>query len=89
MVVAAAIQSRPQSLSAYDCAITTRSSSAVATVACGLVVPQVNAVATFVQVYHAAPAATCLTKAMGFTPVGVYRNVGFKLGAGRDVGWWG
>ena len=25
----------------------------------------------------------------GFRPNGVYRNVGFKQGAWRDVGWWG
>jgi len=29
-----------------------------------------------------------LHEAMGFVPVGVYRNVGYKLGAWRDVGWW-
>ncbi|MCJ2184927.1 N-acetyltransferase family protein [Novosphingobium sp. 1949] len=29
-----------------------------------------------------------LHEAMGFTPVGVYREVGWKLGAWRDVGWW-
>jgi len=27
-------------------------------------------------------------ESLGFTPVGVYRHVGFKLGAWRDVGWW-
>ena len=27
-------------------------------------------------------------EALGFEPVGVYRNVGYKLGAWRDVGWW-
>lgn len=27
-------------------------------------------------------------EAMGFTPVGVYRNVGYKLGTWHDVGWW-
>ena len=27
-------------------------------------------------------------EALGFEPVGVYRGVGFKLGAWRDVGWW-
>lgn len=27
-------------------------------------------------------------EAMGFTPVGVYRNIGFKQGTWRDVGWW-
>jgi phosphinothricin acetyltransferase len=25
---------------------------------------------------------------MGFAPVGIYRGVGYKLGAWRDVGWW-
>ena len=25
---------------------------------------------------------------MGFQPVGVYRSVGYKLGAWHDVGWW-
>lgn len=29
-----------------------------------------------------------LHEAMGFTPVGVYREVGWKLGGWRDVGWW-
>lgn len=27
-------------------------------------------------------------EALGFAPVGVYRAVGFKAGAWRDVGWW-
>ena len=27
-------------------------------------------------------------EALGFEPVGVYRKVGWKLGAWRDVGWW-
>lgn len=27
-------------------------------------------------------------ESMGFRPVGVYRNAGFKLGAWHDVGWW-
>ena len=27
-------------------------------------------------------------EAVGFEPVGVYRGVGFKMGAWRDVGWW-
>jgi len=27
-------------------------------------------------------------EAMGFEPLGVYRSVGFKMGAWRDVGWW-
>ena len=25
---------------------------------------------------------------MEFTPIGVYRGVGFKLGKWHDVGWW-
>jgi phosphinothricin acetyltransferase len=25
---------------------------------------------------------------MGFEPIGVYRQVGFKHGAWHDVGWW-
>ncbi len=46
--------------------------------------------------YHAAYAGIALPndaseglhKAMGFTPVGIYREVGWKMGAWRDVGWW-
>jgi len=46
--------------------------------------------------YHAAFAGIALPndasiglhEAMGFTPVGVYREVGWKLGGWRDVGWW-
>jgi L-amino acid N-acyltransferase YncA len=34
------------------------------------------------------PASVGLHESMGFTPVGVYRNVGYKLGAWHDVGWW-
>jgi len=33
-------------------------------------------------------ASVGLHEAMGFRPVGVFRNVGYKLGAWRDVGWW-
>jgi phosphinothricin acetyltransferase len=29
-----------------------------------------------------------LHEAMGFRLVGIYRNIGFKSGAWRDVGWW-
>ena len=29
-----------------------------------------------------------LHEAMGFLPVGIYRNVGFKAGQWLDVGWW-
>lgn len=46
--------------------------------------------------YHAAFAGIALPndasiglhEAMGFGPVGVYREVGWKLGGWRDVGWW-
>jgi len=30
-----------------------------------------------------------LHEALGFRPVGVFRGVSYKLGAWRDVGWWG
>jgi phosphinothricin acetyltransferase len=33
-------------------------------------------------------ASVRLHEAMGFSLIGVYRNVGYKLGAWRDVGWW-
>jgi len=33
-------------------------------------------------------ASVGLHEAMGFTPVGVYRRVGYKHGAWHDVGWW-
>jgi len=29
-----------------------------------------------------------LHEALGFLPVGIYRNVGYKHGAWHDVGWW-
>jgi phosphinothricin acetyltransferase len=46
--------------------------------------------------YHAAfagialpnEASVGLHEAMGFTRVGIYREVGWKLGGWRDVGWW-
>jgi L-amino acid N-acyltransferase YncA len=34
------------------------------------------------------PGSVGLHEAMGFTPVGVYRTVGYKLGRWHDVGWW-
>ncbi len=34
------------------------------------------------------PASQAFHEALGFKPVGVYRKVGYKLGAWRDVGWW-
>jgi L-amino acid N-acyltransferase YncA len=33
-------------------------------------------------------ASVALHQALGFEPVGVYRAIGFKAGAWRDVGWW-
>ncbi|MBU6267599.1 MAG: GNAT family N-acetyltransferase [Sphingomonadales bacterium] len=33
-------------------------------------------------------ASVRLHEAFGFTPLGVYREVGWKLGGWRDVGWW-
>lgn len=29
-----------------------------------------------------------LHESQGFMPIGVYRNVGYKMGKWRDVGWW-
>jgi L-amino acid N-acyltransferase YncA len=34
------------------------------------------------------PASVALHESFGFTPVGVYRGVGYKFGQWRDVGWW-
>lgn len=34
------------------------------------------------------PGSVALHEALGFQSIGIYRNVGFKLGAWRDVGWW-
>jgi L-amino acid N-acyltransferase YncA len=33
-------------------------------------------------------ASVGLHEALGFEPVGVYRGIGWKAGAWRDVGWW-
>jgi L-amino acid N-acyltransferase YncA len=33
-------------------------------------------------------ASVGLHEALGFEPVGVYRSIGYKAGAWRDVGWW-
>jgi phosphinothricin acetyltransferase len=33
-------------------------------------------------------ASVRLHESLGFAPVGVFRNVGFKHGEWRDVGWW-
>jgi len=34
------------------------------------------------------PASVGFHESFGFAPLGVYRGVGHKLGAWRDVGWW-
>ncbi len=34
------------------------------------------------------PASVSLHERVGFLPVGVYRRIGWKDGAWRDVGWW-
>jgi phosphinothricin acetyltransferase len=34
------------------------------------------------------PASVALHEALGFEPVGIYRRIGYKHGAWRDVGWW-
>ncbi len=34
------------------------------------------------------PASVGLHEAMGFEPAGIFRAVGWKTGAWRDVGWW-
>ncbi|MBX9662797.1 arsinothricin resistance N-acetyltransferase ArsN1 family B [Novosphingobium sp.] len=44
--------------------------------------------AAFAGIAQPNPASIALHEACGFTPVGVYREVGWKMGAWRDVGWW-
>ena len=34
------------------------------------------------------PGSVALHQSVGFTPVGVYREAGFKFGLWHDVGWW-
>jgi L-amino acid N-acyltransferase YncA len=34
------------------------------------------------------PGSVRLHESLGFTPVGIYHNAGYKLGSWRDVGWW-
>jgi phosphinothricin acetyltransferase len=33
-------------------------------------------------------ASVALHESFGFVPVGIYRHIGYKSGAWRDVGWW-
>jgi L-amino acid N-acyltransferase YncA len=33
-------------------------------------------------------ASVALHESLGFVSVGIYRRIGFKAGAWRDVGWW-
>lgn len=34
------------------------------------------------------PASVALHESLGFAPIGVYREIGFKFGKWHDVGWW-
>ncbi len=34
------------------------------------------------------PASVAIHEAMGLTPLGIYKAIGFKCGAWHDVGWW-
>ena len=40
------------------------------------------------RLLQANQASIGLHETMGFTPIGVYREVGWKMGGWRDVGWW-
>jgi phosphinothricin acetyltransferase len=54
-------------------------------------IPEVRAlgyVCAFAGITLPNAASVGLHEAMGFVPVGVFRDVGFKFGAWRDVGWW-
>jgi len=37
---------------------------------------------------HPNDASNGLHQAMGFTPIGTYRRIGWKAGAWHDVQWW-
>jgi L-amino acid N-acyltransferase YncA len=51
------------------------------------VLPLQGYVSAYAGVTLPNPASVGLHQAMGFQPVGVYKHVGFKLGAWHDVGW--
>ncbi|NWK95331.1 GNAT family N-acetyltransferase [Sphingobium lactosutens] len=44
--------------------------------------------AVFAGIAQPNEASVALHEAMGFTPIGIYREVGWKMGGWRDVGWW-
>jgi len=52
------------------------------------VVPLQGYISAYAGITLPNPGSVALHESMGFTPVGVYRNVGFKLGKWHDVGWW-
>ena len=47
-----------------------------------------NFATVFAGVTMANEASSKLWESLGFTPVGVFRRAGFKLGRWHDVGWW-
>ena len=51
------------------------------------VLPLQGYVSAYAGVTIPNPASVGLHQAMGFQPVGVYKHVGFKLGAWHDVAW--
>jgi phosphinothricin acetyltransferase len=52
------------------------------------VVRSLQYVSVFAGIALPNDASVGIHEAFGFTPVGVYRNVGFKHNEWRDVGWW-
>ncbi len=44
--------------------------------------------AAFAGITQPNSASVALHEACGFSPVGIYREVGWKMSAWRDVGWW-
>jgi phosphinothricin acetyltransferase len=52
------------------------------------VVASLGYVSAFAGIALPNPASVALHESFGFAQVGVYRNVGFKHGEWRDVGWW-
>jgi len=52
------------------------------------VIPLQGYVSAYAGITLPNPASVALHESMGFIPVGIYRNVGFKLGSWHDVGWW-